>query len=102
MACQPFVKLDQPDKTNNNAVHSLLCVGNPCQLVQVVPLSGQFGYSSKYRGRNMPWGLPRKNLFPAMIASFCSLRFTSGVTWNLTSAVRFSEVTLGGRPPRLR
>ena len=66
MACQPFVKLDQPDKTNDNAVHSLLCVGNPCQLVQVVPLSGQFGYGGKYRGRNMPWRLPRKYLFPAV------------------------------------
>ena len=66
MSCQPFVKLDQSDKTYNNAVHPLLCVGNPCQLVQVVPLSGQFGYCGKYRGRNMPWGLPRKYLFPAV------------------------------------
>ena len=66
MACQPLVKLDQSDKTNDNALHSLLCVGNPCQLVQVVPLSGQFGYGGKYRVRNMPWGLPRKYLLPAV------------------------------------
>ena len=107
MSCQPFVKLDQSDKTYNNAVHPLLCVGNPCQLVQVVPLSGQFGYCGKYRGRNMPWGLPRKYLFPAVGGKIRpgDDRFVlqpSGVTWNLTSAVRFSEVTLGGLPPWLR
>lgn len=66
VACQPFVKLNQSDKTNDNAVHPLLCVGNPRQLVQVVSLSGQFGYGGKYRGRDMPWGLPRKYLFPAV------------------------------------
>ena len=37
-----------------------------------------------------------------MIASFCSLRFTSGVTWNLTSAERFSAAALGGLPPLSR
>ena len=36
---------------------------------------------------------------PAIFASFCSLSFTSGVTWNLTSAERFSAMALGGLPP---